>query len=57
MPAGIYAGHQISRHSQRRISISDTEKAMLERVAADIAAIDSERAAAGDEATDDGLVD
>ncbi|MCK0508195.1 AcaB family transcriptional regulator [Aromatoleum anaerobium] len=47
VPAGIYAGHQISRHSQRRISISDTEKAMLERVAADIAAIESERGGAG----------
>ncbi|WP_407277658.1 AcaB family transcriptional regulator [Aromatoleum evansii] len=57
VPAGIYAGHAISRHSQRRIAISETEKAMLERVAADIAAIDSERGAAGDEATDDGLVD
>ncbi|MDT3671745.1 MAG: TIGR03761 family integrating conjugative element protein [Aromatoleum sp.] len=57
VPAGIYAGHPISRHSQRRIAISETEKAMLERVAADIAAIDSERGAAGDEATDDGLVD
>jgi AcaB-like transcriptional regulator len=57
VPAGIYAVHLISRHSQRRIAISDTEKAMLERVAADIAAIDSERGAAGDEATDDRLVD
>ena len=57
VPAGIYAGHPISRHSQRRIAISETEKAMLERVAADIAAIDTERGAAGDEATDDGLVD
>jgi integrating conjugative element protein (TIGR03761 family) len=57
VPAGIYAGHQGSRHSQRRVSISDTEKAMLERVAAELAGIHQERGAAVDEPTDDGLVD
>ncbi|MCK0508612.1 PFL_4669 family integrating conjugative element protein [Aromatoleum anaerobium] len=57
VPSGIYAGHQGSRHSQRRVAISDTEKVMLERVAAELAGIHQERGAAVDEPTDDGLVD
>ena len=57
VPPGIYAGQQVSRHSQRRVAISDTEKAMLERVAEELAAINQESGAAVDEPTDDGLVD
>jgi len=57
VPPGIYAAQQVSRHSQRRVSISDTEKAMLERVAAELAAIHRESGAAVSEPTDDGLVD
>ncbi len=57
VPTGIYASHQVSRHSQRRVAISESEKAMLERVAAELAAIDQERGATVDEPSDEGLVD
>ena len=57
VPADIFAGRLTPRHSQRRVALSEPEKALLERVAAELAAAEQEPVAAGDEANDSGLVE
>ena len=56
VPADIFSGRLTPRHSQRRVALSEPEKALLERVAAELAAAEQESVAAGDEASDSGLV-
>ena len=57
VPADIFAGRLTPRHSQRRMVLSEPEKALLERVAAELEAAEREAAATGDEASDAGLVE
>ena len=57
VPADIFAGRLTPRHSQRRVALSEPEKALLERVASELEAAEREAVATGDAASEAGLVD